>query len=525
MSSEETLKPLSSVQSAKDAVEEVEEASPADLAEVEQSTSDDQTMEPVSPQIIPETTHIVPTPSDHVDDEASSGHSMIVTFPRVESLANIPQKGESFFLPDSSIGITTPSEHVRVSPQELAAALQTALTHSQSSEFGHWFSTAAPSPFRVHAIQRELERQLIESARRKITLELGEAALHEGAPSGSPSLHLIDLVSFVGEAAQAAVQDSFWECFDESEPVRWNWNLYLFPLWLVGCAIRYLVLLPLRAAILAFCVVGMGLFTLLLDVVGPPGANRALQYRLIRRMCQGCVMAMGGVIRFHGQLPVKSAGQVFVSNHSSMIDWIVLSSLTPFSVVGQLHKSWIKMIQTRVLGSLDPLWFNRGEAADRRAVAQGIRDHVFDSQKRPLLLFPEGTCVNNRFCVMFKKGAFQLGAEVVPIAIKYNETFSSTAYWNSRRHSFLVHLGRIMSSWALVADVWFLDPEVIRQNETAAQFAERVKLKIAAQAGLRPRNWNGFLKYCVISERMLQARRVEFLARMGVRDALCLTGV
>lgn len=28
----------------------------------------------------------------------------------------------------------------------------------------------------------------------------------------------------------------------------------------------------------------------------------------------------------------------------------------------------------------------------------------------PLLIFPEGTCVNNEYCVMFKRGAFDLGA-------------------------------------------------------------------------------------------------------------------
>jgi hypothetical protein len=27
----------------------------------------------------------------------------------------------------------------------------------------------------------------------------------------------------------------------------------------------------------------------------------------------------------------------------------------------------------------------------------------------PLLIFPEGTCVNNEYCVMFKRGAFDLG--------------------------------------------------------------------------------------------------------------------
>lgn len=38
--------------------------------------------------------------------------------------------------------------------------------------------------------------------------------------------------------------------------------------------------------------------------------------------------------------------------------------------------------------------------------------HVNDPDTPPLLIFPEGTCVNNEYCVMFKRGAFDLGATV-----------------------------------------------------------------------------------------------------------------
>lgn len=55
-------------------------------------------------------------------------------------------------------------------------------------------------------------------------------------------------------------------------------------------------------------------------------------------------------------------------------------------------------------------------------------------------MFPEGTCVNNEYVVMFKQGAFQLGKSVVPVAIKYNKVFVD-AYWNSRTTSYVaIHL-------------------------------------------------------------------------------------
>jgi glycerol-3-phosphate O-acyltransferase 3/4 len=62
-------------------------------------------------------------------------------------------------------------------------------------------------------------------------------------------------------------------------------------------------------------------------------------------------------------------------------------------------------------------------------------------QHGPALL-SQGTCVNNEFCVMFKRGAFDLDAAVFPIAIRYNKIFVD-AFWNSKKQSFTAHLVRL----------------------------------------------------------------------------------
>jgi len=41
--------------------------------------------------------------------------------------------------------------------------------------------------------------------------------------------------------------DSFHRCFEETMPVPWNWNIYLFPAWVGGILIRHLILFPARA--------------------------------------------------------------------------------------------------------------------------------------------------------------------------------------------------------------------------------------------------------------------------------------
>jgi len=127
----------------------------------------------------------------------------------------------------------------------------------------------------------------------------------------------------------------------------------------------------------------------------------------------------------------------------------------------------------------------------------------------PLLLFPEGVCVNNEYCVMFKKGAFELGATVYPIAIKYNKLFSDPFY-NSRSQTFLTHLFRLMTSWAVVCDVYYMEPQNILPNESTVDFTDRIKKMICKKTGLIDVPWDGYLKYFKPSEKFVDERRKLF---------------
>ena len=39
--------------------------------------------------------------------------------------------------------------------------------------------------------------------------------------------------------------------------------------------------------------------------------------------------------------PVQRANAVWVSNHTSMIDYIILTAYSPFAVIMQLHPGWV----------------------------------------------------------------------------------------------------------------------------------------------------------------------------------------
>ncbi|KAF6167111.1 hypothetical protein GIB67_041366 [Kingdonia uniflora] len=290
---------------------------------------------------------------------------------------------------------------------------------------------------------------------------------------------LLDISPALTEAVGAIVDDSFTRCFKSNPPEPWNWNIYLFPLWCFGVVVRYGILFPIRVLVLTL----------------------------------GWIIFLSTFIPVHcllkGNDKLRKKMEVFVANHTSMIDFIILEQMTAFAVIMQKHPGWVGLLQSTILESVGCIWFNRTEAKDREIVARKLREHVLGLDNNPLLIFPEGTCVNNQYSVMFKKGAFELGCTVCPIAIKYNKIFVD-AFWNSRKQSFTMHLLRLMTSWAVVCDVWYLEPQNLKPGETPIQFAERVREVISVRAGLRMVPWDGYLKYSRPSPKHTQLKQQIF---------------
>ncbi|GKT32456.1 Glycerol-3-phosphate acyltransferase 9 [Aduncisulcus paluster] len=338
-------------------------------------------------------------------------------------------------------------------------------------------------------------------------------------PQATPAerFSLLDACELASDCASAIVNDSFSELFEDIKTIKWNWNIYLSLTRFIGVLFRYCVLFPLR---LTMFVSGMIIFAIILVLSHPlhkmEGKVRYYRARIVKAAMNYAVMCFSGVIRFHGVLPKRQSNQVFVSNHSSLLDWVILSTYTPFSVVGQQHTGWVGWFQRVFMAPLKPLWFDRFTKQDKVTVYQRMKDHVAmdPHEAEALLLFPEGTCTNNRFVCMFKKGAFSLGdsVSVVPIAIKYDSLFFS-GYWNSRKESFARYILRMLTSWCLVCDIWFLKPMKIKPGEKAEHFAGRVQKAIAQKGGLSVRNWDGLLKYVRISDKFVEARQKLNAAR------------
>ncbi|KAL1366364.1 hypothetical protein HN51_014202 [Arachis hypogaea] len=353
-------------------------------------------------------------------------------------------------------------------------------------------------------------------------LELDQPNIEDYLPSGH-TIHqephgklrlcdLLDISPTLSEAAGAIVDDSFLRCFKSIRSEPWNWNVYLFPLWCFGVVIRYLILFPARVLLLSFgwMIFLSAFIPVHLLLKRDNSVRKNIERCLVEMICGFFVASWTGVVKYHGPRPSMRPKQVFVANHTSMIDFIILEQMTAFAVIMQKHPGWVGLLQNTILESVGCIWFNRTEAKDREIVARKLREHVQGADNNPLLIFPEGTCVNNHYSVMFKKGAFELGCTVCPVAIKYNKIFVD-AFWNSRKQSFTKHLLQLMTSWAVVCDVWYLEPQNQKPGETSIEFAERVREIISQRAGLKMVPWDGYLKYSRPSPKLREGKQRNFV--------------
>lgn len=127
-----------------------------------------------------------------------------------------------------------------------------------------------------------------------------------------------------------------------------------------------------------------------------------------------------------------------------------------------------------------------------------------------MIIFPEGTCVNNKFAIRFQKGAFELGVKVCPVGIKYvylvvrilhviiknlyrYDRYFGDPYWDTRK-GFMYYAYYRMTRWMTPVDIVYCEPESPNKQEEATQYSDRVKDVIATAIGIENVNFNGMAK-------------------------------
>ncbi|XP_076053326.1 glycerol-3-phosphate acyltransferase 3-like isoform X2 [Oratosquilla oratoria] len=260
--------------------------------------------------------------------------------------------------------------------------------------------------------------------------------------------------------------------------------------WLVGCIIRYVFLMPMRAIILVVSLANLVVCTSLVGLL-PGGEIKKKINALVVMWCFDFVAgSLSVVARFHDTQYRPQYG-IAVANHTSPIDSMVLATDQCYDMVGQKTRGLLGVFMSALSKSSTHIWFERGESKERAEVARRLRSHATDTSLPPILIFPEGTCVNNTAILQFKKGAFEIGSVIYPIAIRFDPRYGDAFWWQD---TFGQYAFSMMTSWAIVCDVYYLPPMVRGENESSIAFANRVKALIAHRAGFVDLAWDGFIK-------------------------------
>ncbi|XP_028172262.1 glycerol-3-phosphate acyltransferase 3 isoform X1 [Ostrinia furnacalis] len=223
-----------------------------------------------------------------------------------------------------------------------------------------------------------------------------------------------------------------------------------------------------------------------------------------------CISA---VVTHHDVHNKPARGGICVANHTSPIDALVLMCDNCYSLIGQRHGGFLGLLQRALARASPHIWFERSEVKDRHAVAKRLKEHISVADNPPILIFPEGTCINNTSVMQFKKGSFEVGGTIYPVAIKYDPRFGD-AFWNSSRHGMLHYLLNMMTSWAIVCDVWYLPAMHRARDESAVDFANRVKAAVARRGGLVDLQWDGQLKRMKAKKEWRELQQEEFSKRL-----------
>jgi len=338
----------------------------------------------------------------------------------------------------------------------------------------------------------------------------GDGSSDSSSPGGAPLHHLpLDASMLFASAGIRAILD---DCVNSSfspEQLK-TWNLLsrnimkmrqirqsksLAMFYFTGLFIRYVFLMPMRVLVLLVSLSNLTLWTFLVGCLPDGALKRTINSYVV---CWGFDFVAGAlsvVARFHNKEHRPPQG-IAVANHTSPIDSMILATDNCYDMVGQKHRGLLGAFMRALSKSSAHIWFERSDARDRAATTRLLTQHAQDPALPPILIFPEGVCVNNTAVIQFRKGAFEIDAPICPIAIRFDPVYGD-AYWFVG--GFASYCFSLMTSWAIVCDVIYLPPTRRLEGESASQMADRVRSSIAKAIGVQELEWSSLVKGTVFN--------------------------
>jgi hypothetical protein len=82
----------------------------------------------------------------------------------------------------------------------------------------------------------------------------------------------------------------------------------------------------------------------------------------------------------------------------------------------------------------------------------------------------------------------------------------------------------MMTSWALICDVWYLPSMYRLEDETSIEFARRCQKEIADKGGLIDLGWDGNLKRTKVPEKLKDKQKELFYQYLVQTTPICECG-
>ncbi|ELA41449.1 uncharacterized protein VICG_01554 [Vittaforma corneae ATCC 50505] len=297
---------------------------------------------------------------------------------------------------------------------------------------------------------------------------------------------LHDAVDFVTLGSHSLQRDDFSDCFKPLSPydLRRGSVPYIFSFF-----VRYFIIFPIRMTIFT---IGMFLIGFLF-LYGRYFRNYGVIQDSFIIFNKFTMLVLNCHVTHKGKKKLRNEPHIYVSNHTTFVDYLILSSYKfSHACISEGHSGLFGFIITHILSKNGSIGFKRSDKQDRAQILVKVKEHIHE-KKAPMLIFPEGTCVNNESIVLFQKGAFELGTLICPVGIKYKKDMTDP-YWNRREHGFTLHLFYLFTRWGIDVEVHWMNPMHKKTTEDPITFSHRVKQAIARKLKLRNTIWNGYFK-------------------------------
>lgn len=296
---------------------------------------------------------------------------------------------------------------------------------------------------------------------------------------------LHDAAEMVGQASHAFIADDFSDSFKHNLP-----SCEMTFLRIIGMFIRYVILFPLKITLLLVIGLKIYFFFWFSTYFKCKGCIRFFYFLFMKLI----VFVLNIRIKHHGVKQHYDFNHIYVANHTSLIDFIVVSSYKfDHSCITEYHGGLFGWFIDKIVSKNGSIYFKRSDKLERQSVLKKITELV-QKRESPLIIFSEGTCVNNTCSLMFQRGAFDVNAAIVPVGLKYKVTKQINPYWNRRKLGLVLYLFYLITRSSIDVEVHWMPPIKPGIKETPVSISHRVKKIISDKLGLINKPWNGYFK-------------------------------